>query len=153
VARPDGAAVGDACRTGHLQVTALGRAGEPAPRIVFYFSLGGLAAGALWMVVQGTSQHTPRGVALLAAIGLLATLAQMMMTRAYRIGTTLVNASLQYLGIVFSFVFGALLFDDAVSAGAVAGIVLIVAAGLYATALRARRQPLDDAVQTPPNDT
>jgi drug/metabolite transporter (DMT)-like permease len=77
----------------------------------------------------------------------------MMMTRAYRIGTTLVNASLQYLGIVFSFAFGALLFDDAVSAGAVAGIVLIVAAGLYATALRARRQPLDDAVQTPPNDT
>jgi drug/metabolite transporter (DMT)-like permease len=137
----------------YLQVTALGRAGEPAPRIVFYFSLGGLAAGALWMVVQGTSQHTPRGVALLAAIGLLATLAQMMMTRAYRIGTTLVNASLQYLGIVFSFVFGALLFDDSVSAGAVAGIVLIVAAGLYATALRARRQRLDDAVQTPPSDT
>ena len=137
----------------YLQVTALGRAGEPAPRIVFYFSLGGLAAGALWMLVQGTSPHTPRGIALLAAIGLLATLAQMMMTRAYRIGTTLVNASLHYLGIVFSFVFGALLFDDAVSAGAVAGIVLIVAAGLYATALRARRQPLDDAVQTPPNDT
>jgi drug/metabolite transporter (DMT)-like permease len=137
----------------YLQVTALGRAGEPAPRIVFYFSLGGLAAGALWMVVQGTSQHTPRGVALLAAIGLLATLAQMMMTRAYRIGTTLVNASLQYLGIVFSFVFGALLFDDAVSTGAVAGIVLIVAAGLYATALRARRQRLDDAAQTPPSDT
>jgi S-adenosylmethionine uptake transporter len=137
----------------YLQITALGRAGEPALRIVFYFSIGGVVAGALWMLVQGVSDHTPRGLALLAAIGLLATTAQMMMTRAYRIGTTLVNASLQYLGIVFSFIFGALLFDDAVSASALAGIVLIVAAGLYATALRARQQRQDAAVQTPPNDT
>ena len=29
----------------YLQVTALGRAGEPENRIVFYFSLGGVAAG------------------------------------------------------------------------------------------------------------
>jgi S-adenosylmethionine uptake transporter len=137
----------------YLQITALGRAGEPALRIVFYFSIGGVVAGALWMLVQGVSDHTPRGLALLAAIGLLATTAQMMMTRAYRIGTTLVNASLQYLGIVFSFAFGALLFDDAVSATAVAGIVLTVAAGLYATALRERQQRQDAAVQTPPNDT
>ena len=38
-----------------------------------------------------------------------------MMTRAYRIGRTLVNASLQYLGIVFSFAFGVWLFDDPVT--------------------------------------
>jgi drug/metabolite transporter (DMT)-like permease len=137
----------------YLQVTALGRAGEPALRIVFYFSIGGLGAGALWMLLQGASAHTPRGLVLLLAIGILATAAQMMMTRAYRIGTTLVNASLQYLGIVFSFAFGALLFDDAVSASAVAGIVLIILAGLYATALRTRHQAQDAATQTSPNDT
>jgi drug/metabolite transporter (DMT)-like permease len=124
----------------YLQVTALGRAGEPEERIVFYFSIGGLAAGALWMLVRGASAHTPRGVMLLLAIGLLATVAQMMMTRAYRIGRTLANASLQYLGIVFAFVFGVLLFDDPVTLSAVAGMVLIVGAGLYATLLRTRRQ-------------
>jgi drug/metabolite transporter (DMT)-like permease len=123
----------------YLQVTALGRAGEPEERIVFYFSLGGLAAGALWMLVQGASAHTPRGLALLLAIGLLATAAQMMMTRAYRIGRTLANASLQYLGIVFSFVFGVLLFNDVVTVSALAGMVLIVGAGLYATLLRSRQ--------------
>ena len=32
--------------TAYLQVTALGRIGEPEYRIVFYFSLGGVAAGA-----------------------------------------------------------------------------------------------------------
>ena len=56
----------------YLQVTALGRAGEPEERIVFYFSLGGLAVGALWMLCDtGASAHTPRGLALLLAIGLL----------------------------------------------------------------------------------
>ncbi len=133
----------------YLQVTALGRAGEPEERIVFYFSIGGLAAGALWMLVRGASEHTPRGLALLLAIGLLATVAQMMMTRAYRIGRTLANASLQYLGIVFSFVFGVLLFDDAVTLSAVAGMVLIVGAGLYATLLRVR----DTANAPPPNES
>ena len=36
----------------YLQVTALGRAGEPEERIVVYFSLGGLAVGGLWMLAQ-----------------------------------------------------------------------------------------------------
>ncbi len=136
----------------YLQVTALGRAGEPEERIVFYFSIGGLAVGALWIALQGASGHTLRGVALLLAIGLLATTAQMMMTRAYRIGHTLSNASLQYLGIVFSFVFGVLLFDDPVTWMALAGMALIIAAGLTATLLRARQQ--HDALDTrsPPNE-
>ncbi len=123
----------------YLQVTSLGRAGEPEERIVFYFSIGGLAAGALWMLVRGASAHTPRGLALLLAIGLLATAAQMMMTRAYRIGRTLANASLQYLGIVYSFIFGVLLFDDVLTWPAIVGMALIVGAGLYATLLRSRQ--------------
>ena len=55
----------------YLQVTALGRAGEPEARIVFYFSIGGLVLGALWMALHGASDHSPGGVALLLAIGLL----------------------------------------------------------------------------------
>jgi S-adenosylmethionine uptake transporter len=137
----------------YLQVTALGRAGEPVERIVFYFSVGGLAVGAAWMAVQGPSTHTPRGLALLLAIGLLATVAQMMMTRAYRIGRTLVNASLQYLGIVFSFAFGVLLFDDPATTSAMAGMLLIVGAGLAATQLRSHQQHDSSDSRLPPNDT
>jgi S-adenosylmethionine uptake transporter len=136
--------------TAYLQVTALGKAGEPEERIVFYFSVGGLVVGALWMLGLGASAHTARGLALLLAIGVLATLGQTLMTRAYRIGRTLANASLQYLGIVFSFMFGVLLLNDPVTASAVAGIALIVGAGLYATLLRARQQP---AATTPTQDT
>ena len=137
----------------YLQVTALGRAGEPELRIVFYFSLGGLALGAVWLLLQGASAHTPRGLALLLAIGLLATTAQMMMTRAYRIGRTLSNASLQYLGIVFSFGFGVLLFDDPVTWMALAGMALIVAAGLAATLLRSHQQHDAPDTRSPPIQT
>ena len=136
----------------YLQVTALGRAGEPEERIVFYFSLGGLAAGAAWMLWQGGHAHSARGLGLLLAIGALATAAQMMMTRAYRIGRTLVNASLQYLGIVFAVGFGVLLFDDPVTVSALAGMMLIVAAGLGATLLRTRQPHDSPDTRSPPHD-
>jgi drug/metabolite transporter (DMT)-like permease len=122
----------------YLQVTALGRVGEPEYRVVFYFSLGGIVAGGLLTLAGGAHAHTWRGAALLVATGVLATVAQMMMTRAYAIGRALSNASLQYLGIVFSFVFGVFLFDDPVTWVALAGMALIICAGLAATRLRQR---------------
>jgi S-adenosylmethionine uptake transporter len=125
----------------YLQITALGRAGEPEPRIVFYFSLGGMAAGTATMLVGGVHAHTLRGLALLLAVGLLASVAQLMMTRAYSIGRPLVNASLQYLGIAFSFAYGVLLFHDPLPWMAVAGMLLIVTAGLTATRLQGEKAP------------
>jgi drug/metabolite transporter (DMT)-like permease len=122
----------------YLQVTALGRAGEPEERTVFYFSVGGVIAGFALTLPNGFASHSLRGLVLLVAIGILATTAQLMMTRAYAIGRTLSNATLQYAGIAFSFLFGWLIFDDAMTWMAVAGIVLIVGAGLVATLLQAR---------------
>jgi drug/metabolite transporter (DMT)-like permease len=127
----------------YLQVTTLGRAGEPAMRIVFYFSLCGTLAGATLMLAEGMHPLTPTGTLLLVAIGVLATLAQTMMTHAYHVGRTLSNASLQYLGIAFSFGYGVLLFNDPVTWMAVAGMLFIVAAGLAATLLRSRSAPQD----------
>lgn len=131
--------------TAYLQVTALGRAGEPEYRIVFYFSLGGVVAGALSTIPTGMSSHTVTGVLLLLAVGVLATVAQLMMTRAYSTGRPLVNASLQYLGIAFSAVYGVLLFGDRITWMMLIGMGLIVLAGLGATMLRARSAPADAA--------
>jgi len=133
----------------YLQVTALGRAGEPELRIVFYFSLGGVVAGAIsTLALQftehgGLHNHSLKGLALLLAVGLLATVAQLLMTRAYSRGKTLVNACLQYLGIVFSFIYGVTLFRDPVTGWALGGMALIIIAGLGATLLRARVTPRD----------
>ena len=135
--------------TAYLQVTALGRAGEPEARIVFYFSLGGIAAGLLTTLWTGLHAHTLKGAALLLGIGISATTAQWMMTRAYRTGRTLVNASLQYLGIAYSFAYGVLLFDDRITWMALAGMLLIVCAGLAATQLRSSTPAAADTVKTP----
>jgi len=122
--------------TAYLQVTALGRAGEPEYRIVFYFSVGSIVAGAVAAFWLGWHPHTLGGIALLLAVGVLATLAQVLMTRAYSIGRPLVNASLQYLGIAYSFGYGVLLFNDRMSWMAVVGMAMIVGAGMRAAQLR-----------------
>lgn len=133
----------------YLQVTALGRVGEPEPRVVFYFSLGSVVAGLAALPFSGMhSEHTAFGVAMLLAVGVLATTAQLLMTRAYATGRPLVNASLQYLGIAYSFVFGVLLFDDPVTPMALAGMVLVVVAGLAAIRLRGASAPKDTTAST-----
>jgi drug/metabolite transporter (DMT)-like permease len=134
-----GLASGMLAALAYLQVSALGRAGEPEQRVVFYFSAGGVVVGAaLALASGGFSTHSLRGALLLLAIGVLASLAQLAMTRAYSIGQTLSNAALQYLGIVFSFGFGVWLFDDPVTWSALAGMALIIGAGLTATWVSAR---------------
>ena len=121
----------------YLQVVALGRAGEPEARIVFYFSLCSICAGAAVVPLgSGWHAHTLKGLGMLLAVGLLATLAQLLMTRAYATGRILVNASLQYLSIAWSYVYGVLLFSDPVTGMALLGMGLIVAAGIMAAKLR-----------------
>lgn len=123
----------------YLQVTALGRAGEPESRVVFYFSLSGAVVGLVGSLLLGPglhTHHTWQGIGLLLAVGVCATTAQLLMTRAYAVGRPLVNASLQYLAIVFSYGYGVLALGDAVSLLALSGTVLIVGAGLAASRLR-----------------
>ena len=127
--------------TGYLQVAALARAGEPESRIVFYFSLASIAGGAALSAFTGWHGHTWSGIVWLLGVGVLSTIAQLMLTRAYARGRTLVNASLQYLGIAFSFALGVLLFDERVTWMAALGMFLIVGAGVRATALRSPPDP------------
>ena len=139
----------------YLQVATLGRVGEPELRVVFYFSIGGFVAGIAMASTQGWHlRHTLGGLGLLVATGVFATAAQVLMTRAYAIGKPLSNASLQYLGIAFSFIFGIWLFHDPLTWAAVGGMVLIVAAGLTAARLRATTlsATAPDTIQ-PPSDT
>ncbi|WP_277596009.1 DMT family transporter [Roseateles puraquae] len=132
----------------YLQVTALGRVGEPELRVVFYFSVGGCVAGAVITGITegGLHGHTLWGACLLLAVGILATTAQVCLTRAYGTGKPLVNACLQYLGIVFSFGYGMLLFKDPLTWQATVGMLLIIGAGVGATLLRSKVAP-------PPKDS
>ena len=132
----------------YLQLTALGRIGEPGERVVLYFSASGVLAGAvLTLASGGPGTHTWQGAGWLVAIGLLATAGQWMVTRAYATGATLAVAALQYLGIACAFGFGVWLFDDPVTVQALLGMLLIIGAGVAATLLRRRSVP-DDAGPT-----
>ena len=128
----------------YMQVTALGKAGEPEERTVFYFSVGSAVVGALGML---TTQFTPwsavrwQDAAWVIPIGILASLGQWCMTRAYSKGATLVVASMQYAGIVFAVVFSLVLFGDHIAPMGWAGIAVIVTSGILATVLRSRALP------------
>ena len=126
----------------YMQVMTLGRLGEPESRTVFYFAVGSAVAGAAGMVFAGpvperSWAHAPW----LLPVGLLASLGQLCMTRAYNQGATLVVANLQYSGIVFGALYSVLLFGDRIEPTGWAGMGLIVASGIAATVLRARAAP------------
>ncbi|MCY1224906.1 EamA-like transporter family protein [compost metagenome] len=131
----------------YVEVRQLGQLGEPEGRIVFYFSLVGMIAGLAWMLISGVSPHTWHGVGLLLAIGILATLGQTAMTRAYKRGNTLLTANLQYAGIVFSSVWGMLIWSDQLNWLSWLGMGLIIASGIATTLMRARQGT--DAKPTP----
>ena len=121
----------------YLQVRKLGLLGEPEYRVVFYFSATGVLAGLVGSVVTGHvplwHSHSWIGALLVLMIGLTATTAQIAMTRAYRLGNTLVTANLQYTGIVFSSLFGVLIWDDAPGWIGWLGMAIILASGMLAT--------------------
>jgi S-adenosylmethionine uptake transporter len=74
-------------------------------------------------------------------IGVLASLGQWCMTRAYSHGSTLVVASMQYTGIVFAAIYSLALFGEYIAPIGWAGIAVIVTSGVLATILRSRALP------------
>jgi drug/metabolite transporter (DMT)-like permease len=125
----------------YMQVMALGRIGEPESRTVFYFAVGSTVAGAAGMLVSGVSPWHWEHAAWLIPVGLLASLGQWCMTRAYSHGATLVVASLQYSGIVFGVFYSVVLFGEVIEPMGWLGMGLIVASGVAATVLRERAAP------------
>ncbi len=134
----------------YLQVRNLGRLGEPEYRVVFYFSVTSVGAGLIGIVLRATTAevvvwhpHCTKGLLLLFAIGVCATVAQMAMTRAYRLGKTLVTANLQYTGIVFSSIWGIIIWGDVFGWISWLGIGVILISGIAATFYNARNQEVE----------
>jgi drug/metabolite transporter (DMT)-like permease len=125
----------------YMQVTTLSRLGEPETRVVFYFSVG-------WPLPAASPCCSPHlalpgwSALWLLPVGVLAAVAQVCMTKAYASAgsksNTLVVANLQYSGIVFAALLSLVLFGESIPLIGWGGIVLIVASGAAATALRSR---------------
>lgn len=135
---------GMAAALAYMQVKALGQAGEPETRTVFYFAVGSTIFGLVGMGIQGVSVPGLPGALWVIPLGILASLGQWCMTRAYAKGATMLVANLQYAGIVFAALYSLVLFGDPIAPSGWLGIALIIASGITATVLRAKLTPKTD---------
>jgi S-adenosylmethionine uptake transporter len=121
----------------YMQVRKLGQMGEPEYRVVFFFSLTTSVVGFAGTFTNGAvpvlHAHTWHSGLLVFAIGFCGLLAQMAMTRAYRVGSVLVVANLQYTGIIFSSLWGMFLWGDRFDAVVWLGMGVILVSGIAAT--------------------
>jgi S-adenosylmethionine uptake transporter len=138
----------------YMQVRKMGLLGEPEYRVVFYFSAICAIAGILGAVMSSVipnqnsvswHPHHVQGLLLLLVVGLTAASAQVAMTRAYRLGNTLVTANLQYVGIVFSSIWDIFIWHDTLHWLSWLGIAVILSSGVIATFYNTRnnKQKID----------
>lgn len=124
----------------YIQVRRLGRVGEPEWRTVFWFALVCALGAALLASIDG-GWHAPADglqIGVLLAMGGLATLGQLAMTRAYRTGRTVVVASLAYSTVVFASVLDGVIWNQSLPPVAWLGMAITVAAGIAAAVGGAR---------------
>ena len=147
-----GLASGITAAMAYLQVAALGRAGEPESRTVFYFALGSAALGLVGMLFTGVTPWTAANwyaARWLPPVGVLAAFGQLCMTRAYSLGATMLVANLQYSAIVFSALFSLALFGDQIPSLGWLGMALIIGSNVIGTSLRLRKTQAGAEPSTP----
>jgi drug/metabolite transporter (DMT)-like permease len=129
----------------YINVRTLGRAGEPAWRIVFWFALVCTVFTAGWQLTTSSFHSISLdNVWILAGVGITGTAGQLAMTHAYNVGNTMVVAALSYSTIVFAATAGILLFSDRIAPLGWVGIVIIIASGLMAMRVE-KKEDLEEA--------
>ncbi len=117
----------------YVSVRALARAGEPDTRVVFWFGVVATVGCGLWQLAFSTFHPITReNVWLLLGMGVSATLAQLAMTRAYRLGNTLVVSALSYSNLVFGAVLMYVVWQEKMAPLEWAGMAVIISSGLMA---------------------
>ncbi len=114
--------------TAFVTVRALG-ATEPATRVVFYFALISTVVSTIPLFWAGRP-ITPHEFVLLAAVGILATLSQLCLTRAYALAPANRIGPITYLAIVVAGIYAWALWGETPDGYALAGTGLILVASL-----------------------
>ena len=117
----------------YIHVIQLSKLNEPDWRTVFYFTLISTLGSGLWISLTDYQKLIWDDLWILIPLGLSATIAQIAMTRAYRLGNTLVIGALSYLTIVFSGIISLLYFNETMRMEDVLGAILIIVSGAIAS--------------------
>lgn len=113
-----------------ITIRRMGEQGESGATIVLWFAIGGTLVGGL-AAIPGWVWPDATQWALLAAVGVISALAQLLMTAAYRGGDTTLIAPFEYSGILWTMSFGLLVWGEMPVAMDFAGIAVLIASGLY----------------------
>jgi drug/metabolite transporter (DMT)-like permease len=116
----------------YVNVKQLSAIGEPDWRVVFYFCLICTMISGAILCFDTFHAITLRGAGVLLAMGVAATIAQLALTRAYRVGKTLLVGSLAYSTVVFASILALVLLKEVLPWSSWIGIAIIIAAGLFA---------------------
>ena len=117
----------------YCSVRELGARGEPETRTVFYFSLVSSVGAGLWLIFSDIHAVDLRSGLILLGVASFATCAQLAMTRAYSRGKTMMSAALAYSTVIFSSLFGMLIWGEVIGASSWFAIGLIILSGIAAT--------------------
>ncbi len=117
----------------YFSVRELGARGEPETRTVFYFSLVSSVGAGLWLIFSDIHAVNLRSGLILLGVASFATCAQLAMTRAYSRGKTMMSAALAYSTVIFSSLFGMLIWGEVIGASSWFAIGLIILSGIAAT--------------------
>jgi drug/metabolite transporter (DMT)-like permease len=119
----------------YLTTRQLGRSGEPAWRIVLYFTTVSTVGAGAFAFFEGFHGFGLDGLVILLGLAISATLAQLAMTRAYREGDTLTVGSLGYSTVLFTALLSILIWGEEVPAASWLAMGLIVSSGILAARL------------------
>ncbi|MDB5803632.1 MAG: putative permease, superfamily [Betaproteobacteria bacterium] len=133
-----------------LNVRRLGALGEPEMRIFWWSSMIISGGAALWLTASGGWRwHGSNGLAWIAALGALATGAQLAQTRAFSRGAAILAANLSYSTVLFSAIADLLLWNIHIAASGWLAIAIIISSGIMAT-LRTRKSARREAAAAAP---
>lgn len=123
-----------------FNIRELGKAGEPEWRVVFYFLLTSTIFSGIWMLAQPYAMAALdwNNVGIIVSMGVWAGIGQLTITRAYGKGKSLVVASLSYLTVAFTSIYGILIWKDDLPLLSYGAMLLIAGAGII-SALRSGR--------------
>lgn len=113
-----------------MNVRSLGREGEPVWNIVFYFSLVSAVLSGAWAALHVLHPVTWANLPIVAGLGLLATVGQLSLTKAFQGGQTIVTGAFNYSTLVFASLFGVVLWGEILSPLAWCGMAILIGSGI-----------------------
>jgi len=116
-----------------LQVRELSLMGEPAWRIVFYFSAVATITSGIAATWFGWQSLTSASLPYIIGIGMTGLFAQLAMTNAYHKGNKFTVAALSYLTVVFSAVYGVIFAGEHIGWLEIFGIAAVILAGIISS--------------------